>query len=331
MNERRLGAIFGNGRSGTTWLGAIVSSHPEVAYRFEPFKRARHLGDAQQQTSHMLDSDRLEGLDADAIYDALIPAFADWEKPPFFPKSYRTRLSVGRSLLWPPARRSALAHRLFCSLYTPLDRPFIVFKEVAYEDAYRAFVERTRVPLVYLVRHPCAIVNSLMRGQEKGLMGTGRQQIVDSYLENHAADLWQRFKDRIPTMGPHQKEALLWRANVESCFEVSDQRPGSIAVFYENLCRQPAEESARVLANFGLDIAPQVAAFIETSTAPEQRRSGRVREIGINQYFSVFRDPKAAMNQWKEGLTAEQCEDVFELVRDSRVFEAGVRLAEWDA
>ena len=36
-NDVKLAAI--TGRCGSTWLGAMVSSHPEVAYLFEPFHR----------------------------------------------------------------------------------------------------------------------------------------------------------------------------------------------------------------------------------------------------------------------------------------------------
>ncbi|MDJ0687655.1 MAG: hypothetical protein QNJ41_04015 [Xenococcaceae cyanobacterium MO_188.B32] len=43
QNNCNMGALFGLGRSGTTWLGAIVASHPEILYRFEPFHRLQKI------------------------------------------------------------------------------------------------------------------------------------------------------------------------------------------------------------------------------------------------------------------------------------------------
>jgi hypothetical protein len=37
----RIMGIFGTGRSGSSWLGSIIDSHPQVAYRFEPFHRLK--------------------------------------------------------------------------------------------------------------------------------------------------------------------------------------------------------------------------------------------------------------------------------------------------
>ena len=36
-----LAGVFGTSRCGSTWLGSIIASHPEVAYRFEPFHRRK--------------------------------------------------------------------------------------------------------------------------------------------------------------------------------------------------------------------------------------------------------------------------------------------------
>ena len=43
INSHQLGAIFGTGHSGTTCLGSIISSHPNIAYRFEPFHRLEKI------------------------------------------------------------------------------------------------------------------------------------------------------------------------------------------------------------------------------------------------------------------------------------------------
>lgn len=330
MSEGRLAAIFGNGRSGTTWLGSIVSSHPEVAYRFEPFRRARKLGPSMAETGRMLNKEQLDTLTSERIYSALLPAYPDWEKPPFFAKDYRMRCKLGRSLLWPPAKASRLVGKLYRSLYTPQEKAYVVFKEVALEDAYQKLVKTSTMPLAYLLRHPCAVVSSTLRGQEQGLMGSRRQQVLPAFLQDHAPALWQRYGESIDLMPPHQKEALLWRTAVERCQTTFGLRDSASVVFYENLCRDPLGVSAQVLQSFGLDLVPQVRDFIGASSDPNYQSRGRRSEIGTNKYFSVFRDPLVAMNSWKTALSAEQRMEVLEIVRDSPVFEQGVQEAQWN-
>jgi hypothetical protein len=330
MSEGRLAAIFGNGRSGTTWLGSIVSSHPEVAYRFEPFKRARKLGPALAETGRMLDTAELDSLTPERIYNALLPAYPDWEKPPFFSKDYRTRMKSGRALLWPPAKASSLVGKLYRSLYTPQEKAFVVFKEVAFEDAFQKLVKTSEMPLVYLLRHPCAVVSSILRGQEQGLMGSRRQQVLPAFLQDHAPALWDRYGEGIDLLSPHQKEALLWRTAVERCQKAFGLRDSASVVFYENLCRDPLGVSTEVLHGFGLDLTPQVRDFIGASSDPNFASRGRRSEVGTNKYFSVFRDPLVAMDSWKEALSAEQRLEVLEIVRDSPVFERGIQEAQWD-
>lgn len=43
INSHQVGAIFGTGGSGTTWLSSIIFSPHNIAYRFEKFDRLEKI------------------------------------------------------------------------------------------------------------------------------------------------------------------------------------------------------------------------------------------------------------------------------------------------
>jgi hypothetical protein len=129
-------------------------------------------------------------------------------------------------------------------------------------------------------------------------------------------------------MGPHQVEALLWRWSVEASTGLADgEAPDKLLmVFYENVCREPADEAARALRFLGLEPDAAVREFVDKTTNPDARG---LKEAGINKYFSIFRNPIESMEKWRRDLTPTQQADILEIVADSPVFVRGVREAQW--
>ena len=130
--------------------------------------------------------------------------------------------------------------------------------------------------------------------------------------------------------GAHEKEALLWRANVERCMSVQDHRESVQTIFYENLCREPLAVSEAVLQNFGLGMDDQVRSFVSRSVAGNSKSNRGMVEFGINKYFSVYRDPAQAMSAWKNSLTSTEKDETLALVSDSPAFRQGVVQAHWE-
>ena len=110
-----LGAIFGAGRSGTTWLGSVVSSHPDVAYRFEPFHRLENRNNHLKEVRQKIESNSVSSQDLFLLYQALLPAAPEMEKQPFFSKTFERRFSKGEQLLWPLARKSKIISDIFAT------------------------------------------------------------------------------------------------------------------------------------------------------------------------------------------------------------------------
>lgn len=336
VQPSRFGAILGAGRSGTTWLGAIAASHPEVAYRFEPFTRLRTHDPAIAAAKAKVEAPDFSTSDLPQVYNALLGTSPKVEKPPFFEKSYATPLPVGRGLLWPLARKSDVCARIFQTLYTPRTRPFLVFKDVDKPRMLMGLSQRTDVPIAYILRHPCAVLSSLLRGQEKNLMhNSTRRHTISSRLDSHIdPTLGERYKSQLETLTIAEIEALMWRMETETALAAIAENPNSIIINYEELTETPHAIAERLFACFGLgDTLPQQSIdFIDASIRGDNSRRTRMKygEIGINPYFSVFRNPKVSRDAWKEKMPAEERQQVLAIVRDSKAYAFGAQSNLWE-
>ena len=203
--------LFGTGRSGSTWVGSIIDSHPEVAYRFEPFHRLHHRR-AISNWRERVERGDVSNRELHDGYRLLLPAHPEVEKPPFFPK--RNAFNLGKRWLWPPARRIAPLALPFAKIYTPRNRPPVVFKEVSLSRLFEQLASKTSMKLIYLVRDPRGVVASLTQGQRQGIMPTGQWTVLDSLMAKHDPALAERYRPQLDRLSPVEKNALLWRMEV---------------------------------------------------------------------------------------------------------------------
>jgi hypothetical protein len=326
MNNQpsQLMGIFGTGRSGSSWLGSIIDSHPRVAYRFEPFHRLRQ-NPIIIQTQQLLESPQLTEADLAKVYQILLPANPSLERPPFFPKKHA--LTLGKVWLRPLTLKYRLLSSLFQNLYTPRQSPPLVFKEVTMEPMMANILENTSMPIVYLVRHPCGVVASTVTGQEQGVMPVGRHTVLDKLLQKHDLQLADQYIPRLNKMSWLEKEALLWRMDVEKGVKAVQQHSQALIVIYERLCDDTLAISQQIFQHFGLDFSKQTLQYIE---GLQQKTPSRLREVGIKSYFSVFRNPALTKDKWKQEMSLENQQRVFQLIQDSAAFQECATLGRWD-
>ncbi len=319
-------ALFGTGRSGSTWLGSILDSHPGVTYRFEPFHRMGRESGAIRHAQQRIMAEDFGRDDLDLIYQSLRAAFPKISKPPFFPK--QAGFTWGREALWKVGRVELLGH-LYAALYSPPDRQPLIFKEVNLERMMDRLIQRTRIPIIYLLRHPCAFVSSVVRGQEQDLMSSNRLAILPDLLRDHAPHLTERYRDRIPHFDDYQKNALLWRIDVDEAWNIIQGQPNVTLIVYENLCRDPLTWAKHAFAHFEIPFHEQTERFVRDSTRPEEDPDLRSDNARKDDYFNVFRNPEVSMNKWKTRMSPEQQTAVLEIVEDSPAYRYGREHADW--
>ena len=301
MPDAPIVLIVGAPRSGTTWLAKIVDSHPDVLYRHEP--------DETQPGPDPLTAEALPALLERWTADR---SGRTAGKRPFFPKSFQSG--------WARALRGLIAASV--SAASRLPPPFAAWGRISIPDLLRdppprvaiksvrwamgaALLARTQPAsrIVFILRHPCGQVASVMRGNRMrrfDLKTEGTDMPFDeaaavAFAAAHGVD------DRTFQVLPDAaKYAWSWRAFNEPAYAALAPLPNVHVVLYEALCTEPVALSRRILTFAGLDFGAQTQDFLARSTM-HQGQAG---------YYAIFRDAIAAAENWRKTMPPDEREAV---------------------
>jgi len=302
MTFDQLVMVLGSARSGTSWLGKIFDSHPDVLYRHEP-----DLALWERRLPFFIpepDTDAYVAVAAEYIARLMhTPTFKASGQLPAFPKSYHT--------LGIPSLRVAMIDALRCvervsgskrmrsfpvpDLFRP-DRHAslrIVMKSVSSPGRARVFLKALPgMRLVFLLRHPCGQVASALRGYTQGKFASGAPVLINDVLSTPGAQRYGLTEQRLKAASCTELLAWHWATTNELVLDVISGRENARLVHYEDLCADPIPASRDLFSFTGLDWNRQTEDFI--------RRSASFG--GTERYFSVFRNAVASANRWRTEL-----------------------------
>ncbi len=296
--------VIGAPRSGTTWLAKMFDSHPDVLYRNEP--------------DTVLHEPRLP----------LLCPPEDIARHRALTADYLTRLIALRSLksagslpVFRKRDQSKLAHRLRTGLiyalhaaatarhWLPEDAvervpipdpghaaPLVVIKSVNARGRARLFAAAAPGSrIVFILRHPCAQVSSVLRGVRSGEFAPpDRHEILGTALAaRHGLT-----KARFDALTPAEQFAWHWAIlNQMALDDLADLGPERVRlVHYRDVVAAPLPAMNALFAFAGLPPDRQAEAFLERSTS----YSGR------DGYYTVMKgNAEAEVDRWRTELAAE--------------------------
>lgn len=301
--------LFGMPRSGTTWIGKVFDSHPQVNYRHEPDSQFR-LDNIVPLFADCADTPRflaaLQDYAANKLYRCSPrtcgkqPRFAKLGENALTRQGQQLMLLAakvtervsGRRLSWPGSRRGRLTWKSIESL----GRLGMLLQAF---PASRG---------IMIVRDPRGYVASVMRGEAQGRFLSSDSiandwGLFDLLCQTPYAQQTGITLAQLKQAAPEQRLAWLWVLfNQKAMDDIAATKNGRM-VRYEDLCAHPARDF-QMLFNFcGLTWHPQSQAFIQASTTQSK-----------DDYYSVYKDPLQSANKWQQELSTEQAESVAELV-----------------
>jgi hypothetical protein len=106
---------------------------------------------------------------------------------------------------------------------------------------------------------------------------------------------------------PLERQAWRWLLANEKAMEEIEGRKNCMVVRYEEVCAQPIDSAAQLLAFAGLRMHDQTRAFLRYSTSGTDPG-----------YYTVRKDPLVTALKWRESMAPEVIARVLAIVRDSR-------------
>jgi Sulfotransferase family len=252
--------LAGSGRSGTTWLSQIINYRGGYRYVFEPFNPREVVPFGHFRTKQYLRPD-------DRREEFLKPA--------------RLALTGGLRDSWTDRfnGRIVARRRLIKDIRANLLLGWI-----------RA--NFPGMPIILLLRHPCAVVTSrLALGWKDNLSETmGQQELVEDFLLPMETEIRA-------AQGDFERHLFVWC--IDNYVPLMQFRPEEVHLtFYENLLAHPDVELQSLFASLGEDF--------------DERVYGRLRR---RSPLSRKDAPGASLEGWRTRVSSQQLERAGEILR----------------
>lgn len=292
--------VTGAPRSGTTFVGLVLSTPVTVDYIHEPFNPDCGIPGFEQRYLYLKASTPQE-----SPYRPLVEALQKYKvrlRSGIYPQDGRFKRILKRIV----GSRGPFYLRL--AKLNPFHESAVVKDPVGCllaEYLTTEFGFKTTV----LLRHPCAFVASTRRlgwDLESHLADVvSQRELVEDYFDDDIAFLRQRWN------GPVESAAALWRALNRVLLRQARENSGILLVLHEELSRAPLKVFAKIFQHSDLPYTVRVERKIRRLTAPRNPadpRRGKVQDFA--------RDSKAIHEKRLNELSLEERQTVFAITGD---------------
>ncbi|NJO39064.1 MAG: sulfotransferase [Rhizobiales bacterium] len=317
--QQRIAFIMGLGRSGTTFLAKLIDSSPDVLYRHEPdailpvdMPALLHRSDLQPHLPKARDYLRAMSHCRRRRSASHVPVFT---------KGYRSALA---NLAFRPmvlSTKLAETWRLPLTASVPdlIDRGrgevVYLIKSVSSLGRARLFADaQPDMPMVHIVRHPCAMIASLKVGIGKGVMAPD-VYLRSLFAQKEAASYPYSF-EAMEKASYEEQAAFRWMLMNDKAAADMAGHPRYLQIAYEDLCRQVDRVAAQVFDHIGIKIGAQTRAFIDSVSRREDPAAmgAEARRTG---YFKIDRPIASALDKWRTALEPETVARIRDVVSHS--------------
>jgi len=321
IGDKKLLLVVGAKRSGTTWLGKILDSHPYVVYRHEP-DSVHHTAAIPWFNDPPYESHDLETARTYLLELSEIRAITAVGGPPIFPKSYLTTpaFALRRALISGfklgerlPIMGAKLKNVPIPDLRSADNHVSVVIKSIYALGRIGLFMAACpKLKTILIVRHPSGHVASVLRGIRMKKFGTSVPITEDMGVYKLLAEIRQARDLGIDfaafeAMQPIERLAWHWAiVNTVAIEALSNSTRGRI-VRYEDLCENPVHLSKSLFNFAGLDWNRQTESFVKAST----------EFSGAEGYYDLLRDAKKSAHKWRNELTLEEIDQVSRIAEQS--------------
>ena len=296
FNDRPI-LVTGPHRSGTTWVGRMLSVNGDVAYVSEPLNVWHRPGVFNAPVAHWytyICEDNEEKYLA-SFRQTLKLDYHLWKEIKSL-RSLRDLLRMFRDL-------SIFTFGRWGQRRVLLKDPFAIFSTPW-------FAQRLGCDVVIVLRHPAAFVSSLKRldwpFDFKDLLA--QPLLMRDWLEPFRAEMEEALTQPRDVIG---QGSLLWRVICYVTHKVSERHPNFHVVRHEEFSLQPIKGFEKLYGQLELPFTSRVKAGILRATSAQNPQ-----EISLDSIYSTNLDSAANLENWKQRLSKEEIARVRSLTED---------------
>ena len=292
MSTKRPILVTGSNRSGSTWVGKVIATHPKVDTIIEPLNinRIKRFQKFDIDYWYLKIDDSTDTYIRSQAY-ALISYYLNIS----FTNIVRNPLSVyeghsGISALKKRLRRAAAPIKL-------LKDPTALF-------CVPWLVEEFHVRPVLLIRHPAAYVLSIK--EKKWWFNFDNFLLQPGFFDGELAHLKEEvihFKKREPTATIIENAALLWKIFYTQVASYKNRYPEWFFTTHEELSITPIKTYENLFGYLELTYSDSIQEYIEETTNARN----------ITQYE---RNSEANTQKWRDRLSSAEKEIIYNIVGD---------------
>ncbi len=277
--------VTGAHRSGTTWVGKMLSSNPDTAYISEPLNVLHRPGVFRAPVKHWYTYITKEN---EADYLQPFHELLDFR--------YHILHEIRSIQSWRDFLRMGRDFHVFFVGEMQGQRPLLKDPFAVFSTPW--FAERLNCRVVVTVRHPAGFASSLKRlnwpFDFRDLLE--QPMLMRDHLEEDRADMEAILPGDI--IG---QSALLWRMIYRVVHRTSNLLADFKVVRHEDLSLDPVRGYRELYQSLGMDFTSRVEKTILNSSSSENPA-----ELSKKKTHSVKLDSRANMDNWKKRLSADE-------------------------
>jgi hypothetical protein len=279
--------VTGAPRTGTTFLGTMLSLNRDVSYIYEPTSLLYGLRDVPAPMLYVRSGSPDEAR-ARQMIDELLRGRGRFRHP-HDPAASPARRAARRLL------GSKVSLRYHRDALNPLRRRWLI------KDPWAGFAaewlhRQYGAPTVVIVRHPVPTVTSYERLSWRFPLAELKR--MDALMADHLQPILGDLD--VDALDDHENRAVMWRCYYRALSTYLDRNPGMVAVRHEDLSARPVEVLRNLYDRLGLRFDTRVQTLVTEHTRP-----GNPGAATGDRVHQLRRDSSAIATGWRSTVDPE--------------------------
>jgi Sulfotransferase family len=285
QTEKRPILVTGAHRTGTTWVGRLLSAAPNMTYVSEPLNVLHRPGVFRGRVRHWYT------YICDENGGEYLPAFRELLGYRYHLGRELAAIRTGRDVLRMFRDAAAFSAGRLRRSTAVLKDPFAVFSLLWFAQALHCRI-------VVTVRHPAAFASGLKRlGWSFDFSDLLQQPLL---MRDHLGP-YRAAMTSPETADTAGQAGLLWAIIYDSLDRLRAGLPGLQVVRHEDLALEPETGFRQLYAALGLQFTRHVERAVASTSSPENPA-----ELSKRNTHSVKMDSRASLQNWKRRLSNEE-------------------------